>query len=200
MRKSQPAHSVANSRSCTWDFSLLRTITQIFRITLHLLLLQAAHPPRHFERSRPTFSSRFAPAKRSACAERNLSSPFLTPLRASIPSRINVSLFSFRHTTLPCHPPHCPRIAPRKETASLCAPFSPVAPTAIPCSDSVPARARPAPQIQNRLRAAVSAASPALQTSFPRAPPPPRPPPAPLAKPSPSLLPASWLPSQTALS
>src|SRR5712692_6801948 len=92
MRKSQPAHSVANSRSCTWDFSLLRTITQIFRITLHLLLLQAAHPPRHFERSRPTFSSRFAPAKRSACAERNLSSPFLTPLRASIPSRINVSL------------------------------------------------------------------------------------------------------------
>src|SRR5260370_29643905 len=29
---------------------------------------------RHFERSRPTFSSRFAPAKRSACAERNLSS------------------------------------------------------------------------------------------------------------------------------
>src|SRR5712692_3404411 len=33
------------------------------------------HPPsRHFERSRPTFSSAFAPAKASACAERNLSS------------------------------------------------------------------------------------------------------------------------------
>src|SRR5256886_14130896 len=29
---------------------------------------------RHSERSRPTFSSRFAPAKVSACAERNLSS------------------------------------------------------------------------------------------------------------------------------
>src|SRR6266851_2835390 len=38
---------------------------------------RAITPHRHFERSRPTFSSRFAPAKRSACAERNLSSSFL---------------------------------------------------------------------------------------------------------------------------
>jgi hypothetical protein len=30
-------------------------------------------PARHSERSRPTFSSRLAPVKRSACAERNLS-------------------------------------------------------------------------------------------------------------------------------
>ncbi len=82
--------------------------------------------------------------------------------RASLvpPSRTIVSLFSFRHTTSPCHLPRCPRIAPRKETASLRAPFSPVVPTAIPSSDSAPARARPAPQIQNPLRAAVSAASP----------------------------------------
>jgi hypothetical protein len=36
---------------------------------------ERASTARHFERSRPTFSSRFAPAKRSACAERNLSSP-----------------------------------------------------------------------------------------------------------------------------
>ncbi len=43
---------------------------------------ERASTARHFERSRPTFSSRFAPAiedsdpvgKRSACAERNLSS------------------------------------------------------------------------------------------------------------------------------
>src|SRR5260370_11725157 len=32
-------------------------------------------PLRHFERSRPTFSSAFALAKASACAERNPSSP-----------------------------------------------------------------------------------------------------------------------------
>src|SRR5712664_902995 len=36
-------------------------------------------PPRHFERRRPTFSSAFAPANASACAERNLSSSFLVP-------------------------------------------------------------------------------------------------------------------------
>src|SRR5260370_24433245 len=119
--------------------------------------------------------------------------------RASLvpPSRTIVSLFSFRHTTSPCHLPRCPRIAPRKETASLRAPFSPVVPTAIPSSDSAPARARPAPQIQNPLRAAVSAASPAPQTSFHRAPPPPRLPPAPLAKPSPLPLPAAWSPLPT---
>jgi hypothetical protein len=33
-----------------------------------------AKPNRHFERSKPTFSSRFAPANRSAYEERNLSS------------------------------------------------------------------------------------------------------------------------------
>src|SRR6266446_5406161 len=36
-------------------------------------------PHHHFERSRPTFSSAFAPANASACAERNLSSSFLNP-------------------------------------------------------------------------------------------------------------------------
>ncbi len=50
------------------------------------------------------------------------------------------------------------------------------------------------PQIRNSVRAAVSAASPALQISFRPAPPPQRPPPAPLAKPSPSPLPASSSP------
>src|SRR5260370_27166021 len=56
----------------------------------------AINPHRHFERSGPTFSSAFAPANASACVERNLSSPFLTPLRASTPSRIIASLSSSR--------------------------------------------------------------------------------------------------------
>jgi hypothetical protein len=34
---------------------------------------------RHFERSEPTFSSRFAPAKRPVCEKRNLSSTFVGP-------------------------------------------------------------------------------------------------------------------------
>src|SRR5260370_38547392 len=42
---------------------------------------QFLNPPHcHSERSRPTFSSRTAPAMRSACAERNLSSPYCRPL------------------------------------------------------------------------------------------------------------------------
>src|SRR5713226_3253456 len=118
MRKSQPAHSVANSRSCTWDFSLLRTITQIFRITLHLLLLQAAHPPRHFERSRPTFSSRFAPAKRSACAERNLSSSFLG-LRKEDLCTISANLAAMNLSSLPI-PPALSRLIARNSSAAKC--------------------------------------------------------------------------------
>jgi len=40
-------------------------------------LTQGQKEPRHFERSRPTFSSAFARANASACAERNLSLLFL---------------------------------------------------------------------------------------------------------------------------
>jgi hypothetical protein len=43
---------------------------------LFLAFLLRLHT-RHFERSRPTFSSAFAPAKASACVERNLSSSFI---------------------------------------------------------------------------------------------------------------------------
>src|SRR5207248_8739314 len=38
--------------------------------------LKFQKPTRHFERSRPAFSSAFAPANAQACAERNLSSLF----------------------------------------------------------------------------------------------------------------------------
>src|SRR5216684_1799504 len=67
--------------------------------------------------------------------------------RASLtpPPCIIASFFSSLHTASPCHPRHCRRIAPRKETPSPCARFSPGVPTAIRCPDSAPARARPAP-------------------------------------------------------
>jgi len=42
-------------------------------------LVSPPTPTRHFERSKPTFFFQFAPAKWSACAERNLSSSFVTP-------------------------------------------------------------------------------------------------------------------------
>ncbi len=71
-----------------------REISRPLSLTRPVLHLQSAHPPkvlliirnhrqppppRHFERSRPTSSSAFAPANASACAERNLSSSFLNP-------------------------------------------------------------------------------------------------------------------------
>jgi len=53
--------------------------------------LRPPMPHRHFERSRPTFSSVFAPANASACAERNLSSSSPLPV---ISNECEKSLFS----------------------------------------------------------------------------------------------------------
>ncbi len=56
-----------------------------------LLICQPTHC--HSERSGPTFSSRFARAKRSACAERNLSSSFIAraPHHPNSPCKIRLS-------------------------------------------------------------------------------------------------------------
>src|SRR5882724_1786868 len=85
-----------------------------------------------------------------------------------------------------------PNVPPRQKKLSPYVPRAPIAPSAIPFSDSAPAPAKAAPQTQNPLRANAFAASRAPETSSRPTRPLPRLPPAPAATLSPLLLPASW--------
>src|SRR5258708_9433205 len=112
---------------------------------------------------------------------------FVLPLAASYSSLHTASLFRLR-------PPPYP--VPPKEIASLCPPHAPIAPTAIPFSDSAPTRAEAVPQTRSPPRANAFAVSRAQGTSPRPTPRSPRLPPAPAAILSPALLPTSYPPSR----
>src|SRR5260370_7455004 len=100
-------------------------------------------------------------------------------------------LISSGHTVSPFRRRPLLYTVPPKEIASPCAPHAPIAPTAIPFSDSAPARATAAPQTQNPLRANPFAPSPAHRTSALPTPPSPPLPPTPPSTPPPPPPPTS---------